>query len=89
VKGRSSVLRGMLENSESLEKNEDDDVVLRLVEDDEDVTLEVFDLFLTFLYYGSLKDTRMPDGGDQSLGQPSWVEMLPKLVLLADKVISL
>jgi len=46
-----------------------------------DVSVEVVDQFLTFLYTGRLKDKRR-EGSDE----PVWVEMLPQLVYIAEKV---
>jgi len=77
--GRSSVLREMLKNS--LEKNEDDKIVLKL-EEDADVTLETFDLFLIFIYSGRFKETRKT----RKSVHFSWVDLLPQLVALAHKV---
>jgi len=72
----------MLENSgESLERREDGKVVLKL-EEDADVTLETFDLFLTFIYSGRFKETRTTPTSVNF----TWVDLLPELVDLAHKV---
>jgi len=72
-------LREKLEQST---ETKDERVLLKLdVEDD--VTLEVIDVFLTFLYSGKFKDTR---GNDENDVDPTWVEMLPGLVDLAHTV---
>jgi len=71
-------LREMLEVST---EKRDDKVVLELKED---VTPEVIDQFLTFLYSGKLKDIRQ----DIVTVDPTWVEVLPELFQMADKVSS-
>jgi len=53
----------------------------RVVEVD-DVSLEVVDQFLTFLYTGQLKDNRVERTGNN----PTWIELLPQLVYVGDKV---
>jgi len=46
-----------------------------------EVSVEVVDQFLMFLYTGRLKDKRR-EGSDE----PVWVEMLPQLVYISQKV---
>jgi len=46
-----------------------------------DVSVDVMDQFLTFLYTGRLKDKRR-EGSDD----PVWVDSLPQLVYIAEKV---
>jgi len=58
----------------------DGKVVLKL--EVEDVAVEVIDIFVNFLYSGTLKDVREHF---RSI-DPTWVAMLPKLIDLADKV---
>jgi len=74
------VLGEMLHGSECLEKK-DGKVILK-IEEEEGVTLEVMDHFLTFLYSGKLKN------GDETgpNGRPVWVGLLPQLVHMAHKV---
>jgi len=69
-----------LHGSECLEKK-DGKVILK-IEEEEGVTLEVIDHFLTFLYSGKLGD------GDEigPNGRPVWVGLLPQLVHMAHKV---
>jgi len=71
----------MLGNSESLERKEDGKVVLKL-EEDADVTLETFDIFLTFIYSGRFKETRKTPTSVHF----TWIDLLPQLVDLAQKV---
>jgi len=80
--GRSAVVRHMLETST---EKKDGKVVVKL----EDESVEVIDQFLTFLYSGKLKDTTTVDEENTSgvgVIEPIWVELLPSLVNLADKV---
>jgi len=79
--GRSAVVRHMLETST---EKKDGKVVVQL----EDESVEVIDQFLTFLYSGKLKDTAMEEQRTSGVGviEPIWVELLPSLVNLADKV---
>jgi len=80
--GRSSVLREKLESLEKSTETKDERNLLKL-EVEDDVTLKVIDVFLTFLYSGKFKNTR---GNDENDVDPTWVEMLPGLVDLAHKV---
>jgi len=63
---------------ESTEKK-DGKVILKLTED---VTSEVIDIFLTFLYSGKFKEARE----NEYNVDPTWMEKLPELVHLAHKV---
>jgi len=69
----------MLLDKESLEKK-DGKVVLKL--EDDNVTSEVIDHFLMFLYSGKLKDIRKFETSAEFV----WVDLLPQLVNLAQKV---
>jgi len=60
-------------------QSQDGKIVLKLTEN---VTVDVIDIFLTFIYSGKLKDTRE---NETSL-EPIWVESLPELIDLAHKV---
>jgi len=71
---QSSVFRTMFTNKEFVENES------RLVKLN-DVKVEVVDQFLTFLYTGQFKNEDKVDGDD-----PRWVEMLPQLAYIADKV---
>jgi len=71
---QSSVFRAMFKNKEFVE-NESRIVKLK------DVKVKVVDQFLTFLYTGLFKNKDPVEGDD-----PRWVEMLPELVYIADKV---
>jgi len=48
-----------------------------------DASPEVVDQFLTFLYTGKLKDKRKKGNEDD---EPVWVQMLPQIIYLGDKV---
>jgi len=61
--------REMVENKEGVVKMDD-------------ASLEVVEVFLTFLYTGRMKDKRKDETSD-----PIWVSLLPQLVYIADKVI--
>jgi len=77
IAGRSSVLRGMCRWSNERKEGK---VVVKM---EDDVSLEVIDHFLTFLYSGVLK------GGESVVpsGRPVWIDLLPQLVRMAHKVI--
>jgi len=61
-------------------ENKEGKVVVKM---EGDVSVEVIDLFLTFLYSGVLK------GGESVVpsGRPVWIDLLPQLVKMAHKVI--
>jgi len=48
----------------------------------DNVSADVVDQFLTFMYTGSLKEKR-PEGSSNDL---TWIELLPQLVCIARKV---
>jgi len=64
----------MLENNGMVEKEKG-------VVEVSDISVQVMDQFLSFLYCGHFKDKR-----ESGKDKPAWVEMLPDLVYVADKV---
>jgi len=47
----------------------------------DNASLEVVEFFLTFLYTGRLKDKLR-----EETSNPTWIELLPELVSIADKL---
>jgi len=72
---RSSVFRAMFSNNEMVERKEG---VVKM----DDISFEVVEQFLTFLYTGRMKDKEGREGNTE----PIWIELLPQLVYIADKV---
>jgi len=74
----SPVFKAMLENDGMIEKRKGEIEI-------SDVSSEVMDQFLHFLYSGRFTNKRSQEGKEG----PVWVGMLPQLVYVADKVLIL
>jgi len=61
-----------------IEKSEEGEIVLRI----DDVCYEAVELFVNYLYTGSMNDESRVEGDNDH----TWVKMLPQLVCMARKV---